>query len=73
MKNKKLSKVFGFADFASALKFVNQVASLAENEGHHPDISISYNKVHLTLSTHDIGDVSSKDYFLAEKIDDLVL
>ncbi len=51
------------------MKFVNKVAELAEEEGHHPNISISWNKVTLTLTTHAIGGLSENDFILAAKID----
>lgn len=60
---------FKFKDFKEAMGFINQVADLAEREGHHPDISISWNKVNLTLSTHAIGGLSENDLILASKID----
>lgn len=64
----KLRKQFVFKDFKKAMEFVNRVADVAENEGHHPDISISYNKVLCTLSTHSIGGLSPNDFILAAKI-----
>ena len=51
------------------MKFVNRVADLAEDEGHHPDIIISYNKVEIILWTHAIGGLSTNDFILAAKID----
>ena len=69
---KKLVKKFSFEDFTAALVFVNKVAELAEDMGHHPDIHIvSYNTVILELSTHETGGISDKDYVLAEKIEAL--
>ena len=58
-----------FKNFDKAMDFVNMVADLAELEGHHPDIAISYNKVHLALFTHSIGGLSENDFILAAKID----
>lgn len=68
-KNNKLYKLFTFTDFVSAMKFVNAVAELAEKENHHPDISIKYKNVELTLWTHDAGGITEKDHSLASKID----
>lgn len=68
---KKISKKYEFKEFKEAMAFVNQVAELAESEGHHPDISISYAKVHLELSTHAIGGLSENDFILAAKINQL--
>ncbi|HWV85314.1 MAG TPA: 4a-hydroxytetrahydrobiopterin dehydratase [Capillimicrobium sp.] len=63
---------YEFADFAAAMLFVNKVAKVAEAMGHHPDILIhGWNKVRLTLSTHDQGRVTDVDRQLAEAIDEL--
>ncbi len=67
--NKKLNRTFMFGDFKQAMTFVNKIAELAEEEGHHPDISIFYNIVHITLWTHAIGGLSENDFILARKID----
>ena len=70
---KKIEKNFKFKDFTAALKFVNQVGELAEQEGHHPDINLyNWNQVKLTLSTHAIGGLSENDFILAAKVDQLV-
>ena len=69
--NKSISKEFKFKDFAEAMGFVNKVADLAEKEGHHPDIHISWNKARFLLSTHAIGGLSENDFILAAKIDAL--
>jgi 4a-hydroxytetrahydrobiopterin dehydratase len=58
-------------DFAEAMAFVNQVAELAEAADHHPDISISWNTVVLTLSTHSAGGLTQLDLDLAGRIDSL--
>ncbi len=58
-----------FADFQQAMRFVNHVAELAENAGHHPDIDIRYNKVRLALVTHDAGGITQNDIRLAQAID----
>jgi 4a-hydroxytetrahydrobiopterin dehydratase len=63
---------FSFKDFRQAIDFVNRVAEVAETENHHPDISISYSKVKLDLSTHSAGGLTSKDFELATKVDLLV-
>jgi 4a-hydroxytetrahydrobiopterin dehydratase len=64
-----LFRVFQFKDFVAAMRFVNQVAGLAEAAGHHPDIDIRYNRVRLVLVTHDAGGLSEKDFDLAAKAD----
>ena len=51
----ELVRTFQFKDFVAALRFVNHVGDLAEQAGHHPDIDIRYNRVRLSLATHDAG------------------
>jgi len=67
--NGAIQRTILFKDFAGAIAFVNRVADLAEGMDHHPDILIRYNKVTLTLSTHDAGGITEKDFDLAGKID----
>lgn len=67
----QLVREFSFKDFVAAMRFVNKVAGLAEEAGHHPDIDIRYNKVRLTLSTHDAGGITEKDTALATAISNL--
>ena len=71
--NKKINKTFKFVDFKEAMKFVNEVADLAEDEGHHPNINISYNEVEIILWTHAIDGLSTNDFILAAKIDEINL
>jgi 4a-hydroxytetrahydrobiopterin dehydratase len=66
---KQIKKTFKLPDFKEAVRTVDQVAELAEEEGHHPDIIINYNKVTFSLSTHAIGGLSLNDFILAAKID----
>jgi 4a-hydroxytetrahydrobiopterin dehydratase len=63
-----LKKVFVFPDFKRSIEFVNRIAELAEREEHHPNIGIFYNKVILTLSTHEAGGLTERDYGMAGKI-----
>lgn len=67
--NKIIAKTFGFKSFREAINFVNQVASFAEQEQHHPDIHIRYRKVTLELTTHAIKGLSENDFIMASKID----
>ena len=60
---------FEFADFKEALAFVNAVGEIAEDEGHHPDIHVHWNKVTLVLWTHAIGGLSDNDFIVAAKVD----
>lgn len=69
--NTVLERTFEFDDFDQAVDFVNEVAEIAEEENHHPDIDIRYNKVRLALSTHAEGGVTDLDIQVAEKIDNL--
>jgi 4a-hydroxytetrahydrobiopterin dehydratase len=71
-KGARLVRRFEFRDFRAAMEFVNRVADLAEEEGHHPDIAIHWNKVELTLWTHKIGGLHENDFILAAKIDRLL-
>ena len=66
---KKIRRDFTFADFLSAMRFVTHVADLAEQEQHHPDMMICYNKVAIELSTHAVKGLSENDFILAAKID----
>ncbi|MGC2615450.1 MAG: 4a-hydroxytetrahydrobiopterin dehydratase [Terracidiphilus sp.] len=67
----ELVRTFLFKDFRASLAFVNKVADIAENAGHHPDIDIRYNKVRLALVTHDAGGITQKDFDLAAATDKL--
>jgi 4a-hydroxytetrahydrobiopterin dehydratase len=66
-----LVKTFKFKDFRAALHFVNRVGDVAEEAGHHPDIDIRYNRVRLSLTTHDAGGLTGKDFDLAGKAEKL--
>jgi 4a-hydroxytetrahydrobiopterin dehydratase len=66
-----LAREFKFDDFRQALEFVNEVGELAEEEGHHPDIYLSYGKVKIELWTHKINGLHENDFILAAKIDAL--
>lgn len=66
-----LVREFVFSDFADAMAFVNRVAQIAEEQNHHPDITIRWNKVTLDLSTHTSGGLTERDFTLAEAIDSL--
>ena len=71
LEKKHIERTFEFDDFADAIDFVNSVAEIAEEEEHHPDIDIRYNKVRLVLSTHSKGGLTELDFGLAERIDTL--
>lgn len=69
--NDKLRRTLEFDDFLAAMKFVNEMAELAESEAHHPDFCVHYNQVDITVWTHAIGGLSENDFILAAKIDEL--
>jgi 4a-hydroxytetrahydrobiopterin dehydratase len=71
LKNGELVQERTFKDFVAAMAFVNDVATLAEAAGHHPDIDIRYNRVRLALVTHDAGGITGNDASLAQRINDL--
>lgn len=60
-----------FKDFKDAMAFTNRVAMIAEEANHHPDIEINYNKLKLTLTTHDSGGVTNRDLKLAARINEI--
>ena len=67
-----LRRDFDFPDFVAAFGFMTQVALLAERAGHHPDWSNSYRRVSVSLTSHDAGRVTDRDFALAQAIDALV-
>ena len=68
---KRLAKTYRFPDFAQALAFVNRAGAVAEAEGHHPDLHLSWGKVGVELITHAIGGLSENDFILAAKLDEV--
>lgn len=64
-----ISRTYEFKDFPAAMRFVNQVAALAEQAQHHPDMDVRWNKVTLALTTHDSGGLTEKDFALARACD----
>jgi 4a-hydroxytetrahydrobiopterin dehydratase len=72
LQGNQIERLLTFENFVDAMIFVNRVAEIAEEEGHHPDIRIVYNRVTLTLSTHDAGGLTQKDFRLAHRIDSLL-
>jgi 4a-hydroxytetrahydrobiopterin dehydratase len=64
-----ISRVFTFPDFKQALAFVNKVGAIAEEQGHHPDITLSWGKAAVTSWTHKIDGLTESDFILAAKID----
>ena len=68
-----LWRTFTFKNFAEAMKFANGVAVIAEDERHHPDLSVSWGKVGIELTTHAIKGLSENDFIMAAKIDQIRL
>jgi 4a-hydroxytetrahydrobiopterin dehydratase len=66
-----LHREFRFPDFKQALEFVNRVGTVAEEQGHHPDMTLTWGKVGVTLWTHSIDGLSESDFIMAAKIDRL--
>ena len=65
----RLRRKFVFRNFVEAMRFVNRMADVAEAEGHHPDFSVHYREVEVSIWTHAIGGLSENDFILAAKID----
>ena len=72
LEDGKLVRSYAFPDFLQAMEFVNTIARLAEQEGHHPDIDIRYNKVKLGLVSHDAGGITQRDARMARLISSIV-
>ncbi|MEX0986023.1 MAG: 4a-hydroxytetrahydrobiopterin dehydratase [Bacteroidales bacterium] len=70
-ENKKISRAFNFVNFKHTMSFVNEVAKLAEDEGHHPVMHVSYGKLEIELWTHAIDGLSENDFIVAAKINKL--
>lgn len=66
---KKLRKEFKFKSFPETIAFVNKVALIAQEEGHHPDMEVHYAKLSVEFSTHAIGGLSENDFIMAAKIE----
>jgi len=67
--HRQLVKEFRTRDFVSAVEFVDRITLIAEAEGHHPDLLVSWGRVRVQLWTHDAGGLSEKDFALAARID----
>ena len=67
----EIVKTFEFDDFVGSVGFVDAIVEPAEEMGHHPDLSISWNKVEVSISTHSEGGLTAADFELAAKIDQL--
>ena len=71
LEGKKIKRTFELKDFVSAIDFVNKLVEPAEAAGHHPDLEISYNKVTVSMTSHDAGGLTEQDFEMAQKISKL--
>jgi len=69
--DKKIKHSFPFDNFKRGMAFAQEVAQIAEQQQHHPDLCVHYKSVDVELSTHAIGGLSENDFIMAAKIDDL--
>jgi 4a-hydroxytetrahydrobiopterin dehydratase len=72
VEDKCITRTIEFDDFMEGIDFVNDVAEIAEEAQHHPDIDIRWGKIMLSLTTHDQGGITEADFELASRIDTLV-
>lgn len=68
----KISKDYKFADFYETIAFVNALAYIANQEDHHPDLAVSYNKCSVAFSTHDAGGLTENDFICAARVNALI-
>ena len=66
-----ITKAYKFSNFVKALAFVNRVGDIAEAQGHHPDIFLTWGKVRITMCTHKIDGLTESDFILAARIDEI--
>jgi len=71
VEDKKIVKEFKFKDFIEAKYFLDLVSVIAEEQGHHPGMTIIYNRVKITLTTHAVGGLSENDFIMAKFIDQI--
>ncbi len=71
VEGKKIKKTYKFSDFLQTKAFLDLVAFIAEEQGHHPSLAVSYNKLTVTLSTHAAGGLTGNDFIVARAIDEI--
>ncbi|MEM7796664.1 MAG: 4a-hydroxytetrahydrobiopterin dehydratase [Cyanobacteria bacterium P01_C01_bin.118] len=71
LEGNSIQTILTFRDFIEAISFINKVVAPSEAAGHHPDITISYNRVTIRLTTHDAGGLTQKDFNLAKTLSQL--
>jgi 4a-hydroxytetrahydrobiopterin dehydratase len=72
LQGEKLFRTFLFNDFVTAMKFVNKMAVIAEAEGHHPDFTVHYNRIEVTIWTHAVTGLTENDFILAAKTNEII-
>jgi 4a-hydroxytetrahydrobiopterin dehydratase len=70
--NKEIVKTFTFKNYFRVMSFVNAIAHIVNQENHHPDLEVSYNKCTVHFSTHSINGLSKNDFICASKVDKLI-
>lgn len=70
-EDQTITRTFKFKNFVEAIAFVDKLVEPAEAAGHHPDLAISYNKVTISLTTHDAGGLTQMDFDLAQTISEI--
>ncbi len=70
-QDQTITRTFKFKNFVQAIDFVNKLVKPAEAAQHHPDLEISYNKVTVSLTSHDAGGLTQKDFDMAQTISKL--
>ncbi len=71
-KRAEISKAYSFTDFYETIAFVNALAYIANQEDHHPDLAVSYDKCKVSFSTHDAGGLTENDFICAAKVNALI-
>ena len=71
-RDQTIVRTFQFEGFLKGITFVNRIAGKAQKSNHHPDIDISFDKVTLTLTTHEEGGITEKDFLLARQCDEIL-
>ena len=68
-ENKKITKIYSFKTYINGIEFINKIAELAENNNHHPEIYVGWCKVNISITSHDLGGVTTNCINLAVGID----
>ncbi len=71
IENNRLRKAYRFEDFASALRFVDRVGAMADEQDHHPDVHLGWGRAEIELWTHSVGGLSDNDFIFAAKTENL--